>query len=466
MRKKKKDLKNLEAKILLLFQNSSHLQYNYKQLASKLKVRDTKGRNDIIRALDILLKKNKIISEQRGKYKFNKTTLKKEEAELRIIPSGKGLVSLASFKDDIIIPKKYINKALDGDLVEISIHEKKKNLEAHVESIILRSEKEYVGILEIKEDLSFVNCKNSRTYTDFFIEKKEVKNYKDGEKVVIKFKSWHENKDSPNGKIIKSLGTPGETETEIHAILHEYGLPYEFPKAVVEEASYVSTKINKRDIKKRRDFRKSLTFTIDPKTAKDFDDAISFKDLGEGKIEVGIHIADVSHYVQPNTELDTESYDRATSVYLVDRVVPMLPEVLSNELCSLRPQEEKLTFSAVFILSETGKVLNEWYGRTLIFSDYRFTYEEAQCMLDTEQPEVSELASLTGKKYMVSEKVFNAIKSLDYHAKLLRKKRMQLGAISFDRVEVEFILDPEKKPESVFFKTSKGTKKMLQSLIN
>ena len=180
MRKKKKDLKNLEARILLLFQNSSRLEYNYKQLASKLKVNDTKGRNDIIRALDILLEKEKLISEQRGKYKFNKPRLKKEQAELRIIPSGKGLVSLASRKEDIIIPKKYINKALDGDLVEISIHKKKKNLEAHVESIILRSEKEYVGILERKKDFTFVNCKNSRTYTDFFIEKKEVKNYKDG----------------------------------------------------------------------------------------------------------------------------------------------------------------------------------------------------------------------------------------------------------------------------------------------
>ena len=465
MRKKKKDLKNLEVKILQFFQNSSHLEYNYKQLASKLKVRDTKGRNDIIRALDLLLKKDKLISEQRGKYKFNRTGLKKEEAELRIIPSGKGLVSLASRKEDIIIPKKYINKALDGDLVEISIHKKKKNIEAHVESIILRSEKEYVGILERKKDFSFVNCKNSRTYTDFFIEKEEVKNYKDGEKVVVKFKSWHENQDSPNGKIIKSLGTPGETETEIHAILHDYGLPYEFPNVVVEEASYFSAEIDKREIKKRKDFRKSLTFTIDPKTAKDFDDAISFKNLGEGKIEIGIHIADVSHYVQPNTKLDAESYDRATSVYLVDRVVPMLPEVLSNELCSLRPQEEKLTFSAVFILNETGKVLNEWYGRTLIFSDYRFTYEEAQCMLDTDQPEVSELASLTGKKYMVSEKVFNAIKSLDHHAKLLRKKRMKLGAISFDRVEVEFILDPENKPESVFFKTSKDAHKLIEEFM-
>ena len=465
MRNKKKDLKKLEANILLLFQNSSHSEYNYKQIASKLKVRDTKGRNDIIRVLDILLKKEKLISEQRGKYKFNRTRVKKEEAELRIIPSGKGVVSLASHEEDIMIPKKYLNKALDGDLVEISIYKKKKNLEAHVESIILRAEKEYVGILERKDDFAFVNCKNSSIYTDFFIEKKEVKDYNEGEKVVVKYKSWGDNQDSPNGKIIKSLGTPGETETEMHAILHDYGLPYEFPTAVVEEASYISTKIDKREIQKRNDFRKSLTFTIDPRTAKDFDDAISFQDIGKGKIEVGIHIADVSHYVQPNTKLDAESYNRATSVYLVDRVVPMLPEVLSNELCSLRPQEEKLTFSAVFILDETGKVLNEWYGRTIIFSDYRFTYEEVQSMLDTDQPEVSELASLTGKKYMVSKEVFNAIKSLDYHAKLLREKRMQLGAISFDRVEVDFKLDPENKPESVFFKTSKDAHKLIEEFM-
>ena len=465
MRKKKKDLKKLEARILLLFQNSSHIEYNYKQLASKLKVRDTKGRNDIIRVLDILLKEEKLISEQRGKYRFNRTRIKKEQAELRIIPSGKGVVFLESLKEDIIIPKKHINKALGGDLVEISIHNKKKNVEAHVECIILRAEKEYVGILERKKDFAFVNCKDSRTYTDFFIDKKEVKDHKDGEKVVIKFKSWGENQDSPNGKIIKSLGTPGETETEIHAILHDYGLPYEFPISVVEEASNISTKIDKREIEKRKDFRKILTFTIDPKTAKDFDDAISFKDLGGGKIEVGIHIADVSHYVQPKTKLDAESYDRATSVYLVDRVVPMLPEVLSNELCSLRPQEEKLTFSAVFTLDEKGKVLKEWYGRTIIFSDYRFTYEEVQCMLDIDQPEVSELASLTGKKYMVSNEVFNGIKSLDYHAKLLRNKRMQLGAISFDRVEVDFKLDSENKPETVLFKTSKDAHKLIEEFM-
>ena len=206
MRKKKKVLKKLEAKILLLFQNSSHLEYNYKQLASILKVRDTKGRNDIIRVLDILLKKEKLISEQRGKYRFNRTKVNKEEAQLRIIPSGKGVVFLASRREDIIIPRKFINKALDGDLVEISVHNKKKNVEAHVESIILRADKEYVGILEKKNDFAFVNCKNSTTYTDFFIEKKELKDYNNGEKVVVKLKSWDDNKDSPDGKIIKSLG--------------------------------------------------------------------------------------------------------------------------------------------------------------------------------------------------------------------------------------------------------------------
>ena len=178
---------------------------------------------------------------------------------------------MASLREDIIIPRKYINKALDGDLVEISVHNKKKNVEAHVDSIILRADKEYVGILEKKNDFAFVNCKNSRTYTDFFIEKKEVKDYNNGEKVVVKFKSWDDNKDSPDGKIIKSLGIPGETETEIHAILHDYALPYEFPSVVIEEASYISSKIDKREIKKRKDFRKSLTFTIDPRTAKDFD---------------------------------------------------------------------------------------------------------------------------------------------------------------------------------------------------
>ena len=209
-------------------------------------------------------------------------------------------------------------------------------------------------------------------YTDLFIQPNEIMNYKEGEKVVAVIKNWEENKESPNGKIIKSLGKPGESDTEIHAILHQYGLPYEFPNQVEVEANRIFRKIKEKEIKKREDFRKVTTFTIDPIDAKDFDDALSIEYLDDGYVEVGIHIADVSHYVKPNTKLDTEAYNRGTSVYLVDRVVPMLPEKLSNNICSLRPKEDKLTFSAVFTFNHDGMLIKEWYGKTIINSDYRF----------------------------------------------------------------------------------------------
>ena len=465
MSKKKKDLKRLEGKILSLFKNSPKTIFNYKQLASKLEIRDTKGRNNIIRVLNLLNNKQIIVANQRGKYHYNKQKQNTEEASLRIIPTGKGVVKIEGYEEELIVPKKQLTRALDGDLVEVSIHRKDKFFEAHVESIVERAQKEYVGVLERQKDFAFVNCRNSKSYTDFFIEKKDLQEYKDGEKVVVAFKSWENNKDAPHATIVKSLGVPGETETEIHAILHDYGLPYDFPQGIEQAAAKIPTSIDKKEIEKRKDFRKTLTFTIDPKTAIDFDDALSFKDLGDGKIEIGIHIADVSHYVTPNSELDAEAYERATSVYLVDRVVPMLPEALSNGLCSLRPNEEKLTFSAVFTLDSSGKVLKEWYGRTVIFSDYRFAYEEVQYMLEHQKAEVNSSVSLTNHKYTVPDKVFAAILELDRQAKLLRKQRMKKGAISFDRVEVNFNLNQDNKPDSVFFKSSKDANKLIEEFM-
>ena len=465
MSKKKKYLKKLETQVLSFFKNSPQSIYNYKQLAVKLDIRDTIGRNNIIRVLNLLQHKELIVSEQRGKYTYNRKSLKTEEATIQIIPSGKGVISLNSFEEEIIVPRKYLNRSLNGDIVEVSIHRKNKSIEAHVEFIIQRSNKQYVGVLERKKEFGFVSCRISTIYTDFFIEKEELKDFNDGEKVVVVLKSWEKKEDSPHGKIIKSLGKPGETNTEIHAILHDYGLPYEFPKHVINEAAQIPKEINKKEVQKRKDFRNTLTFTIDPKTAKDFDDALSYKDIGSGKTEVGIHIADVSHYVNPKTELDNEAYSRATSVYLVDRVVPMLPEVLSNDLCSLRPNEEKLTFSAVFTLDETGKLLSEWYGKTIIYSDYRFAYEEVQEMLETGVAEVSASKSLTKKKYSVPTAVFDALKQLDKYAKELRRNRMNSGAISFDRVEVNFNLDEQDKPKSVFFKTSKDANKLIEEFM-
>jgi ribonuclease R/exosome complex exonuclease DIS3/RRP44 len=302
-------------------------------------------------------------------------------------------------------------------------------------------------------------------YTDFFIEQEELKDYEHGDKVVVHFKDWPKRASSPFGKIIKSLGKPGELNTEMHAIMFEYGFPDVFPRQVEQYAQQLDLRIDPNEIGKRRDFRKNITFTIDPITAKDFDDALSFTPLANGKTEIGIHIADVSHYVQPNSILDEEAYDRATSVYLVDRVVPMLPEILSNGACSLRPQEEKYTFSAVFTVNEKMEIEKEWFGKSVILSDHRFSYEEVQYILDSGDKIVSEEVSLKEKEYMVSDDIFTALCQLDQFAKILRKKRMSNGALSFDRVEVKFNLDQENNPESIFFKSSKDAHKLVEEFM-
>ena len=265
--------------------------------------------------------------------------------------------------------------------------------------------------------------------------------------------------------MIENFGSPGETATEMHAILSDYGLPLHFPEEVEAAAAAIDQTISKEEIKKRRDFRDVLTFTIDPKTAKDFDDALSFQQLDDDLFEVGIHIADVSHYVEPDSILDQEALARATSVYLVDRVIPMLPEVLSNGVCSLRPHEEKYTFSSVFEITSKGDIKKEWFGKTVIYSDHRFAYEEAQDIIQSGTPVVTEKHSLRDGSYEVDQPTYNAITTLDKIAKKLRKKRMKNGAISFDRVEVAFNLKEDNTPESVFFKTSKDANKLIEEFM-
>jgi ribonuclease R/exosome complex exonuclease DIS3/RRP44 len=261
---------------------------------------------------------------------------------------------------------------------------------------------------------------------------------------------------------------PGEHNTEIHSILAQYGLPYEFPKEVEDFANKIDTSIKASELKKRRDMRDVLTFTIDPKDAKDFDDALSFEKLENGNYEIGIHIADVSHYLKPGTELDDEAYERATSVYLVDRVVPMLPEILSNNACSLRPNEEKYTFSAVFEITPKAEVKKQWFGRTVTYSDARFAYEEAQHIIENPKDETHTIPSkisITDKEYTVKPEIAEAILEMDRLAKTLRTKRMRAGAISFDKVEVKFILDENNNPEGVYFKESKDANKLIEEFM-
>ena len=291
-----------------------------------------------------------------------------------------------------------------------------------------------------------------------------MKDYKDGEKVAVEIKSWEKPKDSPQGRIIKSFGF-GDDALDAYSILYEYGLSTEFEQEVEEEAAKIKPIIKKEEIKKRRDMRGAMTFTIDPVDAKDFDDAISFKVLGENKYEVGVHIADVSHYVTPGSKIDEEAQNRATSVYLVDRVIPMLPETLSNNLCSLRPNEEKLTFSAVFVMKKNGEVIEEWYGKTVTESDCRLSYEEAQYIIENESTIIPKEETILKEEKRVTQKIVEAITTLNSVAKTIRNKRINNGALIFDKSEIKFQLDEKNQPVKILFKTAKSANKLIEEFM-
>ncbi len=440
--------------------------FNYKQIASKLRISDTEGRNLLIKRLGQLKDKKRIKEEDRGKYQAIHTkTIYTGIVDL--MPRGYAYVIIDDIQKDPVIPFSKLNKAFHGDQVEVYVYSKKnsKRQEAEVVRIIKRRRDRFVGIIEIHKTFAFVRPTDSRMYTDFFVSLEETKGAKHGEKVLVEMQQWPDDAASPFGKVVEVLGIPGEHHTEIHAILAEYGLPYEFPFEVSQYADKLDTSIQSSEIKKRRDFREILTFTIDPADAKDFDDALSFETLANGNYQVGIHIADVSHYVKPNTILEDEAYERATSVYLVDRVVPMLPEVLSNEACSLRPNEEKYTFSAVFELNDKAEVLKSWFGRTVINSNERFAYEEAQHIIETAEGKIPQDISIRGEAYQVSEEIVEAVRTLDKLAKVMREKRMSKGAISFDKVEVKFHLDKENSPVGVFFKETKDANKLIEEFM-
>ena len=468
MGKGKNKYRHIEKKMLSFFRENPGKEYNYKQIAAVLNLRDTRGRNELIKFLNLNVASKQLLSPSRGKYTLAVTKKQYHRGILEVTSSGRGFVICEDLEQDISIPKNGINKAFNGDFVEVYCYKRKNNgsLEGEIVDIIERKKTTFVGILQIEKNYAFVLTRGARMYTDFFIDKKQLSpDYQDGDKVLVRFDEWPKRAESPFGTLIENFGPPGETATEMHAILSDYGLPLRFPDEVEAAAAEIDQSITEEEIKKRRDFRKVLTFTIDPKTAKDFDDALSFEILGEDLYEVGIHIADVSHYVQPGSILDQEALDRATSVYLVDRVVPMLPEVLSNGVCSLRPHEEKYTFSAVFQINGKGRIKKEWFGRTVIYSDHRFAYEEAQDIIETQSPVVSEKHSLRNGSYTVDEVTFNAITTLDKIAKNLRKDRMKNGAISFDRVEVNFNLKDDNTPESVFFKSSKDANKLIEEFM-
>jgi ribonuclease R/exosome complex exonuclease DIS3/RRP44 len=465
-KKKGSVIKNLTRDIFKIFNNDSSKYYNYKQIASKLGVTNPDGKTQILKKLAELKETKKIKEVDRGKYQIV-IDKKYHIGSLDITSNGNGYFVSDDFEKDIFIPSNNLGKGLQNDTVKAYVYKRNRSnkLEADIIEIIERDKTSFVGVLQMSKNFGFVLCDNQKMYVDIFISKARVNGAEHGDKVQVKITDWPENSKNPFGKITQVLGKPGDHNTEIHSILLEYGLPYRFENEVEKDASSLSLEITKEEISKRRDMRQDLTFTIDPKDAKDFDDALSFTKLKNGNYEIGIHIADVSYYVQPNTILDKEAYNRATSVYLVDRVVPMLPEILSNGACSLRPNEEKLTFSAVFEINENAQILNEWFGRTATYSDKRFAYEEAQTIIETEKNFIPENISITNESYYVPDTIVEATLKLNKLAKILRKKRMKEGAISFDRVEVKFNLDENANPTGVFFKESKDANKLIEEFM-
>lgn len=373
------------------------------------------------------------------------------EGRISMNNSGSAYFTYDGLPKDIYVNKTNTNRSLHLDKVRIEVIEGNGRLiEGKVLEVVQRFRDEFVGTIQLSKKFAFFIPDSNKISVDFYIPLNKTLNAKDGQKVVAKFSDWKLGAKNPNCEIIRIIGNSGEHETEIHSILEEYGLPYEFDTDVNAEAEAISEIILQSEIENRKDMRPVLTFTIDPSNAKDFDDALSVEWI-DGGLYVGVHIADVSHYVRPDTLLDKEAYKRGTSVYLVDRCVPMLPERLSNGLCSLRPHEDKLCFSAIFKLDQNGHVLEEWFGRTVINSNHRFTYEEAQEIIDSK-----------GVNTNLDKDLINAVLMLDKIAKKMRKIRLSKGSISFDKHETKFKLDSENKPIEIKFKSGSDSTKLIE----
>ncbi len=466
-RSKSQKINEITKGIFTVLENGEGKSFNYKQIAAKLNITEGNGRNELIKKLVELKEKKRILEEGTGQYKAIPSTKTYHTGRVDITGRGNAYIIVEGLDDDVFIPFNKLKKAFHGDTVDVYIYPRRRGrkLEGEITKVIERKKSTFVGIVDLQKTFAFIRPSDHRMYTDIFVPLDKIGKANDGDKVIVKIVDWPDDRDSPMGEITEVLGKPGEHNTEIHSILAEYGLPYEFPLEVEHFADKLDTSIKEEEIAKRRDMRDVLTFTIDPKDAKDFDDALSFQILENGNYEIGVHIADVSHYLKTDTILDDEAYERATSVYLVDRVVPMLPEVLSNNACSLRPNEEKYTFSAIFELDDKAILQNQWFGRTVINSNERFAYEEAQHIIESGSGNIPEEVSIRGNSYTVDDEVVSATLTFDRLAKILREKRMKAGAISFDKVEVRFNLNENSEPEGVYFKESKDANKLIEEFM-
>ncbi len=430
--------KVLKTQIMGILKENPQENYNYRQVAAILNIKDNENRALIGVAFAELKEGNLVDEIERGRYRL-KSKIRDLIGIIDITTSGEGRLHSDELEEPVSIGHDNLLHAMNGDKVRVSLYarHKKREPEGEVAEIIERAKSTFVGTIEMSKNYAFFIPSGKQNF-DIFIAKDKLKGALDGQKAIARIIEWPERAKNPFGEIVEVLGDAGENQTEMHAILAEYDLPLRFPDDVLKEADKISLEISAEEIAKRRDFREAVTFTIDPKDAKDFDDALSIGILPNGNWEVGVHIADVTHYVLPGSVLEKEACERATSVYLVDRVVPMLPERLSNGVCSLRPDEDKLCFSAVFEMDEEAKVLNEWFGKTIIHSNRRFTYDEAQSIIETGEGDYKEEVL---KMYHLSEK--------------LRTRRFSSGSIAFDREEVKFDLDEKGKPLGVYFKVSK-----------
>lgn len=447
--KKGKNLKKIKDKIMDLYIGAPNKILNHKQIAAKLNFTSSSDKNLIIRAIGGLKAARMLQEVEPGKFVIANAP-KHVTGKIETKRNGVAFVITDSFDDDIFIAPNFVNHALDGDTVKVALLAKRrgKSHAGQVVEILERAQTNFVGTIEISKNFAFLVPDKTSMSVDIFIPKSKLKGAKNGQKCIAAITEWPKDASSPFGEIIDVLGEVGDADTEAYSILAQFDLPHRFPEIVEQEAAKISLTIDEAEVKKRRDYRKVTTFTIDPVDAKDFDDAISFKKLNNGNYEIGVHIADVTHYVKEGDIVDTEAIDRATSVYLVDRVVPMLPEVLSNGVCSLRPNEDKLTFAAIFEMTPEGKVLSTWIGRTAIHSDRRFAYEEVQEILETGEGE-----------YVEELTILNSL------AKTKRKARLDDGSIAFDKVEVRFRLDEDRKPAGVYFKMQKDAHKLIEEFM-
>ena len=455
----------LVSEVYKTFNRHPNKTFNYKQLLRLIKSElpvfadlnpdidmtalDGNLNKEILFILAELQDKGDLLEVENGKFKL-KPKHAYMEGVIDITSGGAAYILSESNEDDIYIAPRNVKNALNGDRVKIYLYARHKNkrLEGEVADIITRAKTEFAGTVQLSDKYAFVVPDSSKMLVDIFIPQHLVNNAQHGQKVIAEISDWPKGTKNPIGKITKLLGWPGENDVEMNSILSEYGFPLSFPRRVEEESQVIPENIPDEEIKKRRDFRKTPTFTIDPADAKDFDDALSIIKLENGNWEIGVHIADVSYYVKPATQLDKEAYYRATSVYLVDRVIPMLPEKLSNGVCSLRPNEDKLCFSSVFEIDMNANVLNQWFGRTIIHSDNRFSYEQAQEVIEA------------GMGIMADE-----ILIMNTLAKKLRSERFKKGAIAFEKVEVRFQLDENGKPLGVYLKESKDSNKLIEEFM-